>query len=147
MNLENLSIGLKRLRWRIQIPIEEFIARCINKYNVQPYGNCPVQAEGYLPSGEYYYFRARGESWRILVAESVETIFSDPIWSYGETKYEPFAAGWIGKLEVVRNFNKAMKLYYADEHTRSRENTSEVSQHGISGQTQTDTRKNVDKSG
>ena len=82
-----------------------------NKYNVQPYGNCPVQAEGHLLTGEYYYFRARGRSWSLRIAKDQNSIFSNSAWVFSETKYEEFEAGWIDKLEVVKNFNKAMRFY------------------------------------
>ena len=137
MKLLNLMTTLSRLRWRIQTPIENLFARCINTHNIQPYGACPVQAEGYLSSGEYYYFRSRHQSWSVRIAKSEESLWGGGAWVYTETKYEEFAGGWIGKLEVVRNFNKAVKLYRNNEHTRSRGDTKEVSQHGVSGKTST----------
>lgn len=86
-----------------------------------------MQAEGYLSSGEYYYFRSRHQSWSVRIAKSEESLWGGGAWVYTETKYEEFAGGWISKLEVVRNFNKAVKLYYKNEHTRTGRNKTEVS--------------------
>ena len=106
---------LSKWRRRFQTQIENAIAFCINKYKVNPYGYCPVQAEGYLPTGEYYYFRSRHETWSVRIAKCESTIWDKDAWIYFEEKYEPYAGGWISKLEVVRNFNKAIKLYYKEK--------------------------------
>jgi hypothetical protein len=122
-----------KIRWAIQDGIENIIVRCINKHGVQPFGYCPVQAEGFLATGETYYFRSRHSSWSVRIAKSEESLWDGGAWVYVEKKYDGYEGGWVSKLEVVRNFNKAIELYY--EHTRSRENKTEVSQHGVSGQT------------
>jgi len=102
---------LSKLRWRIQTPIENILAWCINTYDVRPYGYCPVQAEGYLPTGAYYYFRARHTSWSLRIGKNAEKVWDNDAWIYTENKYKDYEAGCISDLEVVRNFNKAMKLY------------------------------------
>ena len=84
---------------------------------VDPQGYCPVQAEGHLPTGEYYYFRSRHTSWSVRISKTEAELWTDASWVYREQKYEGFEGGWIGKREVIRNFNKAVKLYY--EHSRS----------------------------
>ena len=108
---------LSKLRWRIQIPIENILAWCINTYDVRPvrpYGNCPVQAEGYLPTGAYYYFRSRYTTWSLRIGKNINEVWEDSAWVYTENKYKEHDGGWISNLEVVRNFNKAMKLYLRD---------------------------------
>lgn len=105
-----------KLLTKIQTQIENFVAYLINKYKIKPYGYCPVQAEGYLPTGEYYYFRSRHETWSVRIAKCELTIWNKDAWIYTEEKYEPFAGGWIGKLEAVKNFNKAIKLYYKEKN-------------------------------
>lgn len=71
------------------------------------YGQCPVQAEGTI-DGAPFYFRARGERWRIEIgpgntalivaapASHRATVEASPVWRY-EQPYgdEPFAAGWM----------------------------------------------------
>lgn len=91
--------------------LDWFYSKFFNPYNVKPYGYCPVQADGNLPGGEYYYFRSRHTTWSVRIAKCEESIWNDNAWVYSETKYDGFSGGWISKAEVIRNFNKAMKLY------------------------------------
>lgn len=115
LNFKNKMIKLlRKFSWRVQEHILDFISTNINTYGVKPYGCCPVQAEGKLPTGEYYYFRSRHESWSLRIGETKETMWNNYSWVYTESKYDEFEGGGIGKLEVVRNFKKAVKLYYRD---------------------------------
>ena len=71
-------------------------------------GNCPVQAEGFI-DGKEFYFRARGESWRMNIGGDVVL---DPEWTYEEDYGDlPFAAGWMTKDEAWAFIKKAADLY------------------------------------
>lgn len=97
--------------------IVELIIWFINRYNIKPQGYCPVQAEGQLPTGEYYYFRSRNTSWSVRIARVEKHLWdidNDKVWVYSENKYEVHEGGCISKLEAIRNFNKAVKLYYKE---------------------------------
>lgn len=84
-----------------------------NYYNIEPCGYCPVQAEGTLLTGEFYYFRSRGRTWSVRIGKDETSIWDkNRSWYYSETKYEEFAGGWISKREAVKNFNKALEFYY-----------------------------------
>lgn len=87
-----------------------------NPYNIEPYGNCPVQAEGQLKTGEWYYFRARGSHWQLRIAKGSANFFDNSIWVY-EEEYadgEEFAAGWMSKNEAIFFATKALDLFYKD---------------------------------
>lgn len=93
--------------------IEKIHVWFINKYKIKPSGYCPVQAEGTLPTGEYYYFRSRHSTWSIRIAKTEKEIWEkDKNWVYSEQKYIGHEGGWISELEAVKNINKAVKLYY-----------------------------------
>jgi hypothetical protein len=126
---------IKSVRWNVQTFVENAASWFINRHKIVPYGYCPVQAEGKLKTGEAYYYRSRHSSWSVRIAKSDALLWEGGAWVYTESKYDGFDGGCVGKLEVVRNFNKAIKMYY--EHSRSRGNSTEISQHGVSGQTQT----------
>ena len=52
----------ERIVWNIRgvySAIRSLYSKFVNKYRIEPNGVCPVQAEGTLPTGEYYYFRSR----------------------------------------------------------------------------------------
>lgn len=52
---------------------------------VRPYhvtsigGMCPTQAEGTLPDGRFFYFRARHGQWTLRVAEDPEAVYWDAL--------------------------------------------------------------------
>jgi hypothetical protein len=84
-----------------------------NKYKIEPLGIVPVQAEGKLPTGEYYYFRSRGERWSLSVSDKEEDIFDkDKCWYYFEEPFTWPEGGYIDDWESIKYFNKAVKLYY-----------------------------------
>lgn len=79
-------------------------------------GNCPVQGEGTV-DGKPFYFRARGEGWRMNIGGA--DVIVSPEWSfYQEYGDEPYAAGWITVDEA-----KAFIHMAADKYIK--ENTNE----------------------
>jgi len=86
-----------------------------NPYNVVVGGNCPVQAEGVLPTGEFYYFRARHSRWVIEIAKNEqEWIEYNTLFRY-EEKYEKHGqhgAGWMPYYEAVKFATMGIKKYY-----------------------------------
>lgn len=61
-------------------------------------GNCPVQGYGTV-NGKPFYFRARGDSWRMNIGG--EDNITDPEWSYGEDYGTgPYDAGWMTEEEA-----------------------------------------------
>lgn len=74
-------------------------------------GQCPVQVEGRV-DGQWFYFRARGQSWQFHVAPSEAEIFSKPSFyiegSYGEKK---FAAGYMPDADALLIMTHAINLY------------------------------------
>ena len=77
-----------------------------------PYGVCPVQSEGKLGDGNYYYFRSRGTTWSLHLAKKENEIFDKPIFKYHEDCYEWPHAGWISKSKAILLATKALNLYY-----------------------------------
>ena len=71
-------------------------------------GFCPVQAEGTI-DGKEFYFRARGDSWRIGIGGDP---VGNPEWGYSEPWGDnAYAAGWMD-LEIAKDMiEKAAKLY------------------------------------
>jgi hypothetical protein len=71
-------------------------------------GNCPVQAEGDV-DGHEFYFRARGNYWRMNIGGEV---VCNPEWSYEEPYGdEPYAAGWMSEDEARAFIAKAVRLW------------------------------------
>jgi hypothetical protein len=69
-------------------------------------GNCPVQAEGTV-DGVPFYFRARGDEWRMNIGG--EKLILEPDWTYCEPYGdEPFAAGWMDVTEALDFIDKAV---------------------------------------
>jgi hypothetical protein len=77
-------------------------------------GNCPVQAEGTI-DGKRFYFRARGESWRIEIhptATGDVLSWGGDGWHYTEPYGDgPFAAGWMPEDEARQMIEKAALIY------------------------------------
>lgn len=90
-----------------------------NKYNIQPYGNCPVQADGVLPDGTPYYFRARGESWAMSIGENpVDISCGFAVGFCHREEYKdgnPYEAGWMTEKEAIRFATIAIEAFY--KHT------------------------------
>ena len=89
-----------------------------NPYNLNyPSGNCPVQMEGLLPTGEYYYFRARGSSWRVELFPKEEDFWcgrQKQLFTYSEKYGETFEAGGMSKREAIEFATLAVKKYYSE---------------------------------
>lgn len=76
-------------------------------------GNCPVQAEGSI-DGKPFYFRARGNSWRMNIGGDDPVMRPD--WTYWE-EYgdQPYVAGGMPKYEALGFIAKSVGLYAARE--------------------------------
>lgn len=62
-------------------------------------GNCPVQAEGTI-NGRPFYFRARGNSWRMNIGGG--DVVTEPEWSYdADYGTGPFDAGWMTQDQAL----------------------------------------------
>jgi len=75
-------------------------------------GNCPVQGEFYLKSGEYGYFRARGKHASLEICAADTELRDDDIWWHGEKiTDDQFGAGWLDRDEAAVLLLKWLKLY------------------------------------
>jgi hypothetical protein len=85
-----------------------------NPYGLnQAMGQCPVQIEGTLRDGLYYYFRARGSHWSFtLYTDRGGSVLNKPLFQYTEPYGETFEAGWILKREAIRFGTLALDKYY-----------------------------------
>jgi hypothetical protein len=106
---------MRRLKRKIDRSISKLVHRIWNPYNLNlPGGNCPVQAEGYLPTGEFYYFRSRWSTWRMYFSRSESHwIEGKYLFVYKQENFceEPLA-GWISISHAYILMNKATKAYY-----------------------------------
>lgn len=86
-------------------------------------GNCPVQAEGTV-AGRPFYFRARGERWRMQVHPTVDSACPYIDWPEDELEAAaaiwersaewgdgPFAAGWMPEEEARAIIEKCAAEY------------------------------------
>jgi len=89
-----------------------------NPYQINPQGNCPVQAEGTLPTGEWYYFRARGRQWSMDICESEGHWNSDKyLFQAGERNaFEWPAGGWLARWKAMQLATNAVNEYYESEN-------------------------------
>lgn len=84
-----------------------------NPFHIDPQGNCPVQAEGILPDGAWYYFRARGRGWSLDVSTSEDAWFNGQyLFHAGEKKFIWPHAGWITRREACQLATAAIRQYY-----------------------------------
>ena len=85
-----------------------------NPYGLNwPSGQCPVQIEGTLPTGEHYYFRARGSRWYIDICQSEQDWWLNKIlFKYTDNYGETFEAGWMSKREAIKFATLGIKKYY-----------------------------------
>ena len=118
--IKNLYYKIMYYYYYINRFLDWFTWRFNNKYNIEmPSGNCPLQIEGQLSTGEYYYFRARGSSWRIEIYKREADFWEGKklqLFTYSE-KYgdEQFAAGWMSKREAIKFATLAIDKYYNPE--------------------------------
>ncbi len=80
-------------------------------------GACPVQYEGKLTNGRYFYFRARWGEWSFAVADShdaavTQAMLIDPaeFQRHGETG-EMFSASWMELVEAERIIHECVAEY------------------------------------
>lgn len=104
--------------FEINYSIFYFIAKVIrlfyNPYNVLiPTGFCPVKAEGFLSTGEWYYFRSRLNSCILSLAKS------EKHWMDGDLIFEDerffkneFVGGWISPLRAYFLLNFLLRKFY-----------------------------------
>lgn len=75
------------------------------------WGNCPVQADGFIDGAEFY-FRARGKRWSMSIGGA--DVILDPDWYYEEEWGDgPFAAGWMPEETARSMMEKAFAKYRA----------------------------------
>lgn len=73
-----------------------------------PYGQCPVQSEGFI-DGQPYYFRARGASWSIGIGGGDPV--TAPDWEYEEDYGAWPDAGYMSEAVAVDFIRKAVQLF------------------------------------
>jgi len=91
-----------------------------NPYDLEmPNGQCPVQIEGQLMTGEYYYFRARGSQWSLSIAEKEMDVvmIKERLFNYKEKYGKTFEAGWMLKREAIKFATQAIDKYYTEQIT------------------------------
>jgi hypothetical protein len=71
-------------------------------------GNCPVQAEGTI-NGKPFYFRARGESWRLGIGGDP---IVNPEWEHLEWFGVWPEAGWMEEEVALQLLHKAADRYH-----------------------------------
>lgn len=75
-----------------------------NPYKLKPGGFCPVQIEGFTKEGQWFYFRARGNSISFEIYNNEEEFsIEKPLFErrieYGTG---PFDAGWMQHEDAIR---------------------------------------------
>ncbi len=80
-------------------------------------GNCPVQGEGTI-DGKPFYFRARGDCWRLGIGG--DPVVS-PEWEYGEDYGTWPDAGWMTAEEAEQFLRQAAKRFSDGEPSRPEE--------------------------
>ena len=102
--------------WRLYDKYEGYIIyKFFNPYHIEmPSGNCPVQSEGTLKTGEWYYFRARGSGWSFTISINEDEWFKcKHLFYYVEKDYCEWPdAGWLSKGKCIKLSTKALKMYY-----------------------------------
>lgn len=104
--------------YRLKMLLAKVLRFIWNPYNLTiPTGYCPCQGEGYLPTGEWYYFRSRWSTCTVYVATS-ESHWDDSNYLFVFTEHfqEEFIAGWISPVKGYILLNKAIKQYYKQKH-------------------------------
>lgn len=90
-----------------------FVLWFCNPYKAKPYGACPVQAEGDLPTGEFYYFRARGSKWSFEICRSEIAWWNRETMFVRSGKYgEKFEAGYMPISDAIKLINKSINEFY-----------------------------------
>jgi len=79
---------------------------------------CPVQLEGRLPSGEAFYFRARGTSARLdlgVKGGTPESACGRPVWTKRVTRWEWPQAGWLEPVACEALVRELLAAYRAGQ--------------------------------
>lgn len=87
----------------------------MNPYRVNmPNGYCPVQCEGVLKTGEYYYFTSRGTGWHIDICATESDWYKNIyLYQYGEPNWCNWPeAGWMSQITAMKLMTKSIKEYY-----------------------------------
>lgn len=120
--LQKKSI-LGGIKWKIKIA-KRFLKHewqrinGFNPYNVKPGGMCPVQADGILKDGKWYYFRARGTTASLIIHLSEEDFGNEPYVFYRELKYgKTFEAGYMAKEDAIRLATVWLNEYFEYQQT------------------------------
>ena len=100
-----------------------FVWKFQNPYKLNyPSGQCPVQIEGILKDGLFYYFRARGHKWSFGLWKNESDYFdnlnfsSNRLFQYVEDYGTTFEAGWMTKEEAIKFATKALDKYYGQRY-------------------------------
>jgi len=127
-NILRKKSTLGGIKWKIRIA-KRFLKHKwqringFNPYNVKPNGMCPVQAEGILKDGEWYYFRARGSRIAFVICESEEDytgMLDHPPFLFEREMYygmHDYQAGWITHEDAVRLITVWLNEYYTHQQT------------------------------
>lgn len=77
-------------------------------------GSTPVQAEGTLPDGKSFYFRARYTSWTFSVGATQDEAIDGTGWSWGELYGDGiFEAGYMSEDEARAIIESCAEMYAA----------------------------------
>ena len=84
-------------------------------------GYCPVRAGGFFDD-QFFYFRARGDVWRIELGGDAE-FTKRPTWWFGEHWPSPdwMAAGWMNDEQAFSCILRAAEGYYPSDRGRFQE--------------------------
>ena len=120
-------------RYKISAPLRQKLETLPNFELTELAGYCPVQAEGHLDD-KYFYFRARGDVWRIEVGGD-EEFTRRPTWWHGEHWPSPdgMAAGWMTDEEALSCIHRAADRYYSLDRGRFEEDHAEYERTVLEG--------------
>ena len=107
--------------YQISAPLRQML-EAVPKFELTELaGYCPVQAEGFLDD-QFFYFRARGDVWRIEVGGDAE-FTKRPTWWYGEhwPSTDGMSAGWMTDEEALGCIYRAAEDYYSSDRGRFQE--------------------------
>jgi hypothetical protein len=105
------------IRYRVNRIIAQIYRALYNPhgFNEIPSGNCPVQCEGWIPNGRWYYFRSRWITATFEVATCEEAwMRNDVIFKWSHTFSEDnrgVIGGWISPLRACILMDAGAKEY------------------------------------
>jgi hypothetical protein len=108
---------MRYLNNKLRLWIEKALG--INPYKIKPHGLCPVQADGILKDGKYYYFRARGTDVRIIIAETEEEYFeNEKVLFERSLKYgHMWDAGYLLREDAIRICTLWINEYFDNQQS------------------------------